>query len=134
MFFRNCETVIGRETDFAGQDEIIEWPGEDLQVRTWGISGENDFILRHVEKQRDATKISLKYNTTEVAITISLTDDASIENAITCCCLLLHPGIDKDVICKRMKTLQPVNMRLERKKGINHCSVINDSYSAGLSS
>ena len=30
--------------------------------------------------------------------------------------------------------LQAVNMRLEMKKGINHCSVINDSYSADLSS
>ncbi len=37
-------------------------------------------------------------------------------------------------IAKRMKLLQPVNMRLELKKGINHCTIINDSYSADLSS
>jgi len=134
VLFRNCKTVIGRETDFAGQEEFIELLGEDLRVLTWGISAKNDFILSDIEKQSDTTKITLKYDSAELEITISLTDDASIENAITCCCLLLHPGIDKDVICKRMKTLQPVNMRLERKKGINHCSVINDSYSAGLSS
>jgi alanine racemase len=76
----------------------------------------------------------LKYDSTELEITISLTDDASIENAITCCCVLLHLGIDKDVISERMKMLQPINMRLELKKGINHCAVINDSYSADLSS
>ena len=33
-----------------------------------------------------------------------------------------------------MQELQPVNMRLELKKGINHCTIINDSYSADLSS
>ena len=35
---------------------------------------------------------------------------------------------------KRMEQLQPVNMRLELKKGINHCMIINDSYSADLNS
>jgi alanine racemase len=46
----------------------------------------------------------------------------------------LHMGVGIEVIRERMRTLQPVNMRLELKKGINHCSVINDSYSADLSS
>ena len=33
-----------------------------------------------------------------------------------------------------MQQLGPVAMRLELKKGINNCSIINDSYSADLSS
>jgi alanine racemase len=134
VLFRNCKTVIGRETDFEGQEEFIELLGEDLQVLTWGHADENNFMLRNIEKQENSTKISLKYDTVEIEIMISLTDDASVENAITCCCVLLHLGIPTDVIRERMKTLQPVNMRLELKKGINHCSVINDSYSADLSS
>ena len=47
---------------------------------------------------------------------------------------MLHFGIKETVIAKRMKQLQPVNMRLELKKGINHCTIINDSYSADLNS
>ncbi|MCH5596691.1 alanine racemase [Niabella ginsengisoli] len=35
---------------------------------------------------------------------------------------------------ERMKTLQPVNMRLEFKKGINNSIIINDSYSADIDS
>jgi alanine racemase len=38
------------------------------------------------------------------------------------------------MIAERMKGLTAVNMRLELKKGINNCSIINDSYSADLSS
>ncbi|MBC7875228.1 MAG: alanine racemase, partial [Ferruginibacter sp.] len=68
------------------------------------------------------------------AIEISFTDDASIMNAITCWQVMLLLEYDQDVIRERMKTLAPVSMRLEQKKGINHCSVINDSYSADLSS
>ncbi len=134
VLFRNCKTVIGRETDFEGQEEFIELLGEDLRVLTWGESDKNVFILWSIEKQTDSTRITLKYESTEVEIMILLTDDASVENAITCCCTLLHLGIGPAVIAERMKKLQPVNMRLELKKGINHCSVINDSYSADLSS
>jgi alanine racemase len=134
VLFRNCKTVIGREMDFAGQEEFIELLGEDLRVLTWGISDKNDFILTGIEKQSGTTKIILKHDSAEVEIMIALTDDASVENAITCCCVLLHLGVDIEVIRERMKMLQPVNMRLELKKGVNHCSVINDSYSADLSS
>jgi alanine racemase len=134
VLFRNCKTVIGRDIDFAGQEEFIELLGEDLKVHTWGDSGSNDFIIKHVEKNIDKTRIRLNHGLTDFEITIPLTDDASVENAITCCCVLLQLGINPGVISERMKTLQPVNMRLELKKGINHCTVINDSYSADISS
>lgn len=47
---------------------------------------------------------------------------------------MLHLGYDNKVIAERMKLLTPVNMRLELKKGINNCSIVNDSYSADTSS
>ena len=47
---------------------------------------------------------------------------------------MLFLGYSPAVISERMKGLTPVDMRLELKKGINQCSVINDSYSADLSS
>src|SRR5690606_3967593 len=69
-----------------------------------------------------------------IQIEIPFTDDASIENAITCWCVLLYLNADSSTILKGMKNLQPVNMRLELKTGINNCTIINDSYSADLSS
>lgn len=38
------------------------------------------------------------------------------------------------MIVRGMKALQPVNMRMEFKQGINNCTIINDSYSADLTS
>lgn len=55
-------------------------------------------------------------------------------NAVTCWSVLLFLGYSHDLISERMKELSPVDMRLVLKKGINHCMVINDSYSADLSS
>jgi alanine racemase len=70
----------------------------------------------------------------EISIEIPFSDDASVQNAITCWQVLRMLNIPQDIIRQRMLQLQPVSMRLELKKGINHCAIINDSYSADLSS
>jgi alanine racemase len=69
-----------------------------------------------------------------IRIEIPFIDEASVANAVTCWSVLLFLGYSHDLIYERMKGLSPVDMRLELKKGINHCMVINDSYSADLSS
>ncbi len=90
-----------------------------------------------IDKKSASTVISAridKYNTDTITIEIPFTDDAAVQNAVTCWQILLFLHLPYEVITSRMKQLQPINMRLELKKGINNCSVINDSYSADLSS
>jgi alanine racemase len=53
---------------------------------------------------------------------------------LTCCAAALYLKTDIEKLQERMKVLQPVNMRLEFKKGINNCIIINDSYSADVDS
>src|SRR5690606_21515250 len=62
------------------------------------------------------------------------TDEASIENALTACAAALYLHIDTAALQKRVSLLQPVNMRLEFKKGQHNCIIINDSYSADTDS
>lgn len=69
-----------------------------------------------------------------ISIEIPFIDEASVANAVTCWAVMLFLGYENRIIQERMKELSPVDMRLELKKGINHCMVINDSYSADLSS
>ncbi len=90
-----------------------------------------------IKKEANSTKIAawLGYQDTgNLHIEIPFTDDASIQNAITCWQVLISLFVPAEIIQQRMKLLQPVNMRLELKKGINNCTVINDSYSADISS
>jgi Alr-MurF fusion protein len=83
-----------------------------------------------IEKSTSTTSI----RTDESSIEIPFTDDASAQNAITCWKVMRHLGYDEAVITERMKKMLPVSMRLELKKGINQCAIINDSYSADISS
>ena len=67
-------------------------------------------------------------------IEIPFTDAASIENAIHCQALLHHLGVSQEQTQNRMRQLEPVEMRLELKAGINRCVLVNDFYNNDLSS
>lgn len=90
-----------------------------------------------VDKGAGTTRISAivdHHDPTPIEIEIPFTDDASIENALTCWKVLRYLEMPHEVAARRMRQLHAVNMRLELKKGINHCSIINDSYSTDISS
>lgn len=67
-------------------------------------------------------------------IIIPFKDEASVENAIHCWLLLLHFNIDSINIRKRMRYLEAVGMRLELREGVDHSTLINDSYNSDLNS
>jgi alanine racemase len=132
--FKNSHAIIGRDVDFIAGREVVEMMGENIELKTWGQSDENDFVIKDISKKVSGTSIGIEYASVVSEIEIPFNDDASIENAITCCCVMLYLGIDSGIIAKRFRSIHPVNMRLELKKGINHCTIINDSYSTDLNS
>jgi len=134
ILFRHCHTVIGRSIDFANRTEVLDMLGDEISILTWGDTDRDHFLLRGHIKNEQSTHISLTCVEGDVEFSIPFTDDASVENAIHCCCVMLRLGIKPDQILHRMNRLHPVNMRLELKKGINQCVVINDSYSTDISS
>ncbi len=113
--------------------------GDDFTLISWSCKGTASLQISSIEKRNEQAVINAydyrSGNTGKlVSITIPFTDDASVQNAITCWCALLHLGTDAGVISKRMLQLRTVEMRLELKQGINNCSVINDSYSSDINS
>ena len=117
-----------------------------LELFTWGTKETTNLQIISIEKKAGNSIITANYNDKNTegqpptshhqsqAISIPFTDDASIENAINCWCVLLYLKVNDERIAARMKQLRTVEMRLELKKGINNCSVINDSYSADINS
>ena len=101
---------------------------------TWSREGKATLVILSEEKQQTTTLISAKYNNETVFITIPFTDRISMDNAITCWCVLLQMNYAASVIQNRMMQLEPVEMRMQLIKGINNCYLLNDSYSNDLSS
>lgn len=128
--FKDCDTVIAKQEDINSHESLF------LKKNRlgWGFSKDSDVYIKGIERKKASTDIALSYHSSDFTITIPFTDDASIENSITCCCVLLYLALPISAIIEKIAKLQPVNMRLELKKGINHCTIINDSYSADISS
>jgi len=74
------------------------------------------------------------YQKKEIECLIPFSDQASVENAITCWATMLAMGYSPAEADKRIERLNPVSMRLELKNGINNCSVIDDTYNSDLQS
>jgi len=112
--------------DIAAQFSFIKY--------AWGRDENNWLRIIEIKKQEQFSDIIVASLSSDFSFRIPFTDDASIENAIHCCALMLLLNIEPAYIMRKMGELLPVDMRLELKKGINHCTIINDSYSADLSS
>ncbi|MBC8034802.1 MAG: bifunctional UDP-N-acetylmuramoyl-tripeptide:D-alanyl-D-alanine ligase/alanine racemase [Chitinophagaceae bacterium] len=106
----------------------------NLTLFSWSTRTDAAFRIISILRKGGSTYISAEYRHDEISFMIPFTDDASVENAITCYCVLLYLKIDPLFINKRMAKLGNLPMRLELKKGINNCSIINDSYSTDLNS
>ncbi len=77
---------------------------------------------------------NFELQTSNFKLQTPFSDHASLENACHCMATLLALGLDLTDFRNRLKRLEPVEMRLELKAGINRCIVINDSYSNDLAS
>lgn len=122
-------TNIG-EAHSEGFSSLQEKETEKKKLFKYAVLPEQ-LRVKEIKRQNDYTIITAGQGH---QLQIPFTDDASVQNAITCWQVMLHLGYRQEVVQERMLLLTPVNMRLELKKGINHCSIINDSYSADISS
>lgn len=130
LLFKDSGTIIINE---KFRDSISKlYP--KATVLSWGNGMGNQLVIKQVLKNEVSSTIQAVFCNEEFSFTIPFTDDASAENSIICSLVLLSLGISHAVLKDRILRLSPVNMRLELKKGINDCTLINDSYSADLSS
>ena len=128
QLFTNSEIVILEKND---------WIEKHIQVTTFTWSFEdpkaNVFILSKV-KNNLKTTLEIQFENETFKISLPFTDDISIENAITCVSTLLYLKTDIAIIKERISKLYNIEIRLQAKKGINNCLLIDDSFSSDYQS
>ena len=133
--FTNTATVIYCK-DEGAVDEALKLIQQknNAVLFNWGQKEDATLCITSIQVQPFNTVIKAVYKERKLSISIPFTNDAAVKNAITCWCVLLFLNTDDELIQERMLHLKPVEMRLELKQGINNCSIINDSYSADITS
>lgn len=129
LLFKNAKKII-----YCKDFEVIDNQIAASKKFSWSKHQKADLQITAIQQFPKHTTISAIYKSENITINIPFTDDASIDNAITCWCYLLLINYDSSLITERMLQLEPLSMRLELLSGVNNCSIINDSYSVDLSS
>ena len=134
--FVNCSLIIYCK-DFDLVDQAIGNTAFNKSPRLfrWSFSDkDSDLLITDRIKSSDSTLMQGVYNSTNISIIIPFTDDASIENAIHCWAYLIATNCDTDLYKDLFSKVSPIAMRLEMKKGINGCILINDTYNSDTAS
>ena len=130
--FNNGETaLIYNINDGLTEPAVSVFPNIKY---AWGNRDDVWLRITAMDRQPASTIVTLAQLTGHFHFRIPFTDNASVENAIHCIAVCRLLGVPDEVIDARLQHLHTVNMRLELKKGVNNCTIINDSYSADLSS
>jgi alanine racemase len=129
LFFKDANTVIAPYAVLA--KVAIR---KDQNCISWGYDSNASLYIQTEIKNTNSVVLHAIYNSQSKTIEVPFTDKASIENAITCWTTLLHLGIEDKTIQSEMLQLRHLEMRMQIKKGIQQCYLLNDSYSNDLSS
>lgn len=122
--FENCTDIF-----LEKNDKIETLLPKNSNKHTWSFSDENAQLFVSKKNYRDSTELTFKNKDNSFSVNIPFTDENSIENVITCVNFMLFLGEEITFIQKRVSELYPIELRLQAKKGINNCMVIDDSYS-----
>ncbi len=141
--FRSMDEKCMEKLQLFRDAQAIVYPSDDDVVsrciRRSQYQGERIGWSRYSEKAPmyvnvEGRHISYIYKGTQGSYDIPYSDEASVENSITCATVALYLGLTPDEIAQRMAHLEPIAMRLEVKEGQRGLTLINDSYNNDLQS
>jgi alanine racemase len=134
ILFENAQQLVFSADDEELTHEIktFKKKNNQLELFSWGKKSNNQLQVKEIKKNKSSSVINVVYKNKKISFQIHFTDEASIQNALHCLCvlILLNKADSKHLL--QFNKLYPIAMRLELKQGINHCNIINDSYSNDL--
>lgn len=138
LLFEQVETLIYPKkyipTELTPQiPHTFTWDeGESSQADLQVLASSAQAAQATTSKSDNSTALTLRYKGEILNFEIPFTDHASLENVLTCISVLLYLAYSPATIQARISKLKPVEMRLQLKKGVRNCSIIDDSYSNDL--
>ena len=113
---------------------LQQFANKPTQLFSWSVRGKADLQVLRSEIMEQATRLDILFRGNTGTITLPFIDHASFENALHVILSLLISGFSIEETRDAVSRLEPVAMRLELKKGIHHCTLINDTYNSDLAS
>lgn len=133
LLFRNTEKLIFRSDEEIDGKQIDNYLSDLAAEKiSWSLSGDAKYIFTQASGREDQLQLRQHGREGVVKFTLTLSDDASVENICHVIVCLLELGLDTNLIQKGIAALEPVEMRLQILKGIRGTTLVNDVYNSDL--
>ncbi len=105
----------------------------DKNVFSWSLKNRSsDVYVETIIKKDNSSEITVFHKDKKYTYSIPFIDEASIKNSISCISYLICKNFIKESILEKFSQLEPIEMRVEQKKGINNCTLVNDFYNSDI--
>mgnify|MGYP000991425061 FL=1 len=127
--FQNAQVIIAPLSELALDDNDVAHHSGYPSVITWCRSGAATLKIQSETIIQGHTHLQANYLGADLQLVVPFTDLISVNNTITCLLTLLHLQVPMSEIQEGINQLRHLDMRMQIKKGIQHCYILNDSYS-----
>jgi alanine racemase len=127
--FQKAQVIIAPLSELALDIKDALHHAGSPSVITWTRTGEATLKIQSEKIIQGQTHLQANYLGTDLQLVIPFTDLISVNNTITCLLTLLHLQLPMSEIQEGINQLRHLDMRMQIKKGIQHCYILNDSYS-----
>lgn len=124
QLFQHCGKLIYHDDNELVNEELQSSQYQQLQKISWG-SADATYPIQSQQVTGQVTVVSIQ----DEIFHIPFVDAASLENALHVIVTMLELGIRAEIIEQRLHRLTRISMRMEILEGINHCVIVNDTYS-----
>ncbi len=132
--FQKAQVIIAPLADVALRDNDVAQNISVPSIMTWSRTGEASLKIQSEKIIKEQTHLQANYLGADLQLVVPFTDLISINNTITCWLTLLYLNVPMSEIQKGVNELRHLDMRMQIKKGIQQCYILNDSYSNDIHS
>ncbi|TRX70234.1 bifunctional UDP-N-acetylmuramoyl-tripeptide:D-alanyl-D-alanine ligase/alanine racemase [Carboxylicivirga sp. M1479] len=133
LLFQSAHTIF-----YHGDNELVNASVTKQyahkKLLSCGYKSHNSLQLLVVKKEESGSTLELLWQQTKFSITVPFHDEISFDNVLLVILCALDLGMTVEQLRRELLLLAPMAMRLEQKEGINNCLLIDDGYSADLTS
>lgn len=130
----NANTLI-YSSDYEILSDVIKesYTNSKTKFFTWSYKFKNaNVFVKEVNTRDKYSEIKVRHNGKNISYKIPFIDEASIKNSLSCMAYILQKNLLTEKVKKRFAKLEAIEMRVEQKKGINNCILVNDFYNSDI--
>ena len=103
-------------------------------IITYGIESNSDIMAKNIYTDDNGSKFTVNVDEKDYDVEINIGGKHFISNSLCAICVGLQNNIEMEKIIEGIKEFELTKRRMEIKKGIKDCIIINDSYNASYDS